>query len=741
MWAVDVQVFLFLLLVSVVLKAYGSSCPKVHGGALTSRSLSDSPGWTVLNIGNPITCDGYVTAWRFYPTASAEFLALVMRPHIAGSNRYVVVGRTVIPTQQVLNTEREFTLPEPDWISVKSGDVIGFKFETSLLVRDNEGTEFIVKDGISQNDLLVHTIHTINGGSYMRTYSFQAVLKDSYLPCNIIKWPFMKITTTRTTVLNVWMDDWNKIKCPGTITGWRYMAKVTTDIIGLVYRAVDADNNVYEIIGKTLLPEGEPDVVVEFPLAHSDRIDVLPGDKIGFSYTTGQLYYQFDYSNVGSIYKYTAQPSVYDIGTQVTFTHQQTRRFTFDTVFEINDLDNAYKSTVIVENHKLQNNDIATITDSTLASCVTNCIKNQQCKSVNYNQNTCKLNDATRTEDESNFVENSGERYIEMSPVVTKAEGICAFVDCGSGNVCIDVPGAMRRYLCICSETGYLAEQCPSPACLEPLGMESGDIFDGQLSASSTFSDSEDYGPKCARLNAVPTSYCVPCWIPHDSDINSWIQIHLMVEHNITGIQTQGRTDLSQWVKTYTISYIKVNQVGDNFISNGHGNQKIFDGNWDQTSVRTHYFNPVIQGVAIRIYPKSYHNYRSLRAEVLGCRIGNEWVRVFKGVSMTGVSINSAWQTGSETSSHHAHQFLISDTFYKSNAIFDNWSTLNIQQVKLTAFSAFHEELFSITFDGVGSTTNSWFSKDRVQSSPWDDMQTASSNIFSVDNPHGEVFI
>ncbi|XP_071950323.1 uncharacterized protein [Antedon mediterranea] len=544
----------------------------------------------------------------------------------------------------------------------------------------------------------------------------------------------MKITTETTTVSNIWIDDWNKIKCPGTITGWRYMAKVTTDIIGLVYRAVDADNNVYEIIGKTLLPEGEPDVLVEFLLVHSDRIDVLPGDKIGFTYTTtARLYHQNDYSNVGSIYKYTAQPSVYDIGTQITFTHHLTRRFTFDAVFEINDLDNAYKSTVIVENHELQNNDIATITDCTLASCVTNCIKNQHCKSVNYNQNTCKLNDATRTEDESNFAEIAGERYIEMSPVNTKAESTCAFVDCGSGNICIDVPGTARRHLCLCSATGYLADQCPSAECLEPLGMESGDIFYGQLSASSMDSNVAYHAPNCGRLNSVDSASCVPCWAADHLDINSWIQIHLMVEHNITGIQTQGRGgSVVQWVTTYTISYIKVNQVGETFISNGHGHPKIFDGNWDQTSVRTHYFNPVIQGVAIRIYPKSFYGHRSLRAEVLGCRIGNEWVRVFKGVSMTGVSIYNAWQTGTGTSSHHAHQFLISDTFYRNNAIFDNWSTLDIQQVKLTAFSAFHEELFSITFDGVGSTTNSWFSKDKVQSSPWEDMQTASTNYFSI---------
>ncbi|XP_071960960.1 lactadherin-like [Antedon mediterranea] len=163
-----------------------------------------------------------------------------------------------------------------------------------------------------------------------------------------------------------------------------------------------------------------------------------------------------------------------------------------------------------------------------------------------------------------------------MSHEVDKAEGICASVDCGSENICINVPGALRRHLCFCSGTGYLVEQCPSPECLEPLGIESGNIFDGQLSASSMHGNSADHGPKCARLNSLGTSSCMPCWVALSSDTNTWIQIHLMVEHNITGIQTQGRGGtLNQWVKTYTISYIKVNQGGEHFISDGHGHPKV----------------------------------------------------------------------------------------------------------------------------------------------------------------------
>ncbi|XP_071950254.1 uncharacterized protein [Antedon mediterranea] len=733
------KLVILVLTISLICTAYGSSCPKVHGGALTSRSLSNSPGWTMLNTGNPITCDGYVTAWRFYPTASAEFLTLVMRPHIAGSSQYVVVGRTVIPKQQVLNTEREFTLSEPDWISVKSGDVIGFKFETSLLLFDDGGTTVIYRHGISQNDLLVHTVHTINGGSYMRTYSFQAVLKNSYLPCNIINWPIMKKTTLELSNSLLWMDDWNKIKCAGTVTGWRYITSGSADIIGLVFRAVDADNNVYEIIGKTIISPSEDQVgvLVKSLLAYSDRIQVLPGDKIGFTYTGSSVYVKTDWSNAGSLYKSIPQPAVYDIGTEITFIGFQVRQYTFEAVLDDQESNSAYESTII-EDYQLQNNEIATISDCTLTSCVTNCIKNQQCKSVNYNQNTCKLNDATRTEDESNFAEIAGERYIEMSHKMANSVSHCAFVDCGPGNICIDIPGIVRRHLCLCSETGYLAEQCPSAECLEPLGVESGDIFDGQLSASSVWSGAANHGPKCGRLNGVNTAgVCIGAWAAAISDTNMWFQIHLMVEHSFTGIQTQGRQDLDQWMKTFTISYIKVNQVGEHFICNSDGDPKIFDGNVDRSEIRTHYFNPILQGVAIRIYPKSWHSRPNIRTEVLGCRTGNEWVRVFKGVSMTGVSIYNAWQTGSGTSSHHAHQFLISDTFYRNNAIFDNWATLNIQQVKLTAFSAFHEELFSITFDSVGSTTSSWFSKDRVQSSPWDDMEAASSNIFSIEGTSG----
>ncbi|XP_033124404.1 discoidin domain-containing receptor tyrosine kinase B-like [Anneissia japonica] len=279
--------------------------------------------------------------------------------------------------------------------------------------------------------------------------------------------------------------------------------------------------------------------------------------------------------------------------------------------------------------------------------------------------------------------------------------------------------------------------------CLEPLGMESGDIFDEQLSESSYWIGPTDHSARRGRLNLTPLAgsyiggWCVG---NGESDlIHPWIQINLLVEHNVTGIQTQGRNDQGQWVRIYTISYIKVHEMGETYITDGYGNRKVFDGNSDKNSIRAHYFNPVIQAVIIRIRPKDWMGNVCLRTEVLGCRIGKEWVRVFKGISMTGLSIYDAWNTGAGASSYHADRFLISNKHYRNNAILNNWSSFGIKKVKLTLFSPTNEEVVSVIFNSVSATSTSWFSRDNLESSPWDDIKTATINYFSIAGHDGSV--
>ena len=91
-------------------------------------------------------------------------------------------------------------------------------------------------------------------------------------------------------------------------------------------------------------------------------------------------------------------------------------------------------------------------------------------------------------------------------------------------------------------------------ACIESLGMESGTITDGQITASSELSS--DHIASFARLNRVKEGNRGGSWSAKTNDVNQWLQIELGSEYtNVTRISTQGRSDLDQWVETYKLQY------------------------------------------------------------------------------------------------------------------------------------------------------------------------------------------
>ena len=53
-------------------------------------------------------------------------------------------------------------------------------------------------------------------------------------------------------------------------------------------------------------------------------------------------------------------------------------------------------------------------------------------------------------------------------------------------------------------------------------------------------------------------------------------------------------------------------------------------------------------------------------------------------------------------------------------------------QVKLALYYEEGEEVVSIVFDGVGSDKINWFSQSRLISSPWTDLETSTTNFFSI---------
>lgn len=87
----------------------------------------------------------------------------------------------------------------------------------------------------------------------------------------------------------------------------------------------------------------------------------------------------------------------------------------------------------------------------------------------------------------------------------------------------------------------------------DALGMESGAISNQQIRASS------EHGANvvafCGRLH-LQRGGCHGSWAAADRDVNQWLQVDLVNRYTtVTGVATQGRTGINQWVMTYRLQY------------------------------------------------------------------------------------------------------------------------------------------------------------------------------------------
>ena len=63
-------------------------------------------------------------------------------------------------------------------------------------------------------------------------------------------------------------------------------------------------------------------------------------------------------------------------------------------------------------------------------------------------------------------------------------------------------------------------------------------------------------------------------WTSKTNDQQQWIQVKFQMPFTITAIQTQGRSDKSQWVKSYKVSYSS-NMVDWITYTNGDGLEEV----------------------------------------------------------------------------------------------------------------------------------------------------------------------
>ncbi|XP_078344750.1 uncharacterized protein LOC144630294 [Oculina patagonica] len=153
------------------------------------------------------------------------------------------------------------------------------------------------------------------------------------------------------------------------------------------------------------------------------------------------------------------------------------------------------------------------------------------------------------------------------------------------------------------------------------LGMEDYNISDSQITASSEHD--ADHAASNARLNFDPGNVNIAgSWSAASSDLDQpWLQVDFQEKVTVTKVATQGRLLDSnlyyQWVKSYSLNY---SHDGVDFEGyEQFGKVKIFQGNWDSNTVVYNVITPPIKARYIRILPKSWERYVSMRAEFYTC--------------------------------------------------------------------------------------------------------------------------
>ncbi|XP_072048166.1 uncharacterized protein [Amphiura filiformis] len=131
-----------------------------RGKSTASSDINNNYMIVVSGQDNEISCKGFLTKWKFFPTSKVPLQLLVLRPIGSG---YKIVGITNIPVGSVTaGVANEYTVPESSRIAVESGDVLGFvncKIHTptcgSGISYENTGQDILLKVLKSQAEATV----------------------------------------------------------------------------------------------------------------------------------------------------------------------------------------------------------------------------------------------------------------------------------------------------------------------------------------------------------------------------------------------------------------------------------------------------------------------------------------------------------------------------------------------------------------------------------------------------------
>ncbi|KAL9964028.1 hypothetical protein ACROYT_G027602 [Oculina patagonica] len=263
--------------------------------------------------------------------------------------------------------------------------------------------------------------------------------------------------------------------------------------------------------------------------------------------------------------------------------------------------------------------------------CREACTSDVRCQSYNYVffKDICELNNRTKEARPEDFVKNSDRYYMKKAPNRVPLGSIpelpadsCTEIMASegaqtvSGNYWLDSTRSGNSILARCDMN---IEKCQ-----EAFGMESGSITDGQITASSQWSD--DHAAVQGRLHFQATSVKKGAWIADtriEAGPDAWLQVDLGSKYFfVTGVATQGRNGYSkvQCVTKYNLQYSDDEVNFQYYKEQGQITNKEFAGNTDRDTVVYHDLNPPIRARYIRFRPVACNRLISMRAELYGCQ-------------------------------------------------------------------------------------------------------------------------
>nr|XP_039273324.1 mucin-5AC-like isoform X1 [Styela clava] len=162
--------------------------------------------------------------------------------------------------------------------------------------------------------------------------------------------------------------------------------------------------------------------------------------------------------------------------------------------------------------------------------------------------------------------------------------------------------------------------------CVDGLGLQSGDIKDDQIVASSFKPGFEPYLARLVTSNIIDGS--PKSWSPDNSDADKYLEVNFNVPTQVTGITTQGGQN-DQYVTKYSVMYnnngegwhvVKEIIVGDD--GQSFSMKKVFNGNSDDSSSVKNELPGAVVATQVRIVVEEPKSDISLRIEIHGCALG-----------------------------------------------------------------------------------------------------------------------